>query len=98
MALFLSGGCVVAQRSTYRKGQRHSFLVAAKGLLYGLSLLIFLLAMGIWVRSYFVSDSLYSWSNQQDTTQYPIVSNTLGRSMGARHGALVLTHSRTDGW
>jgi hypothetical protein len=50
MALFLSGGCVVGQRSTYRKGQRHSFLVAAKGLLYGLSLLIFLLAMGIWVR------------------------------------------------
>src|SRR5437764_1409834 len=40
--------------------------------------------MGIWVRSYFVSDSLYYWFNQQDTTQYPIVSNVLGRSIGAR--------------
>src|SRR5213593_4175886 len=69
-------------------------------LLCGLSLLIFLLAMGIWVRSYFYADSLGRASSWTDPTDQSFPARAGGYALSWECGTISVMHNavRTTGF
>ena len=82
-------------------------------LLSGLSLLIFLLAMGIWVRSYFVDDKIYRYSRWdcvslgwhfcgigmvRDSSAFTSTATRFLRSSSPRDGAITPSHNEGSSW
>src|SRR3954471_777241 len=69
----------------------------SSNLLCGLSLLIFLLAMGIWVRSYFIQEMIVRFHSRSDP-QRPAVNGSLLVGIACSHGAVALVRNRDNGW
>lgn len=61
-----------------------------------LSLLVLVLGMAIWVRSYFVTADIERWNRQTDLTQNPPLTRSLGYGIGWGPGSCGLFHSRGE--